>query len=57
MAPIRWIHYLHETISKAFNVTLTDSFKIEKQTNGIHWYPYMLHKLTDHFLSSFIKFS
>ena len=46
MSPIRWIYSFNNYYDYILPEYLMNLIKIEKQTNGIHWYPKLLHLFT-----------
>ena len=55
MAPARWWYTIHGFINQAIPESISASMQIEKQMNGTHWYPTMLHSLTSTYLDKVIK--
>ena len=43
MAPVRWWYYMNTILSPIIPEALSMSFKIDKQSNGTHWFPALLH--------------
>lgn len=56
MAPVRWWYKLYGNLNKSIPESMAMSLQIEKQLNGTHWYPSLLHSLTEQYLSKFVRF-
>ena len=52
MAPARWWYM---SVNRA-ELLSGVSWQIEKQLNGTHWFPEMLHSLTHRYLNGLVKF-
>lgn len=53
MAPVRWWYSVYNMASPR---SMTNLVQIEKQLNGTHWYPGLLHTFTEQYLNKFVKF-
>lgn len=56
MAPVRWWYQLYGQVSQAVPESIAASLQIEKQLNGTHWFPSVLHSLTQQYLSKVVQF-
>jgi hypothetical protein len=55
MAPLRWWYQFYNLINQATPNVLPTSLLFEKQLNGTHWYPNLLHSFSQQYLTSVIK--
>ncbi len=55
MAPLRWWYQFYNLINQATPNVLPASLQFEKQLNGTHWYPHLLHSFSQQYLTSVIK--
>lgn len=56
MAPVRWWYNIHGAVSHATPETISTTLQIEKQMNGTHWFPNLLHSVTQQYLNKVVQF-
>lgn len=56
MAPVRWWYKLYSQLDNTVPESIFSTLQIEKQMNGTHWYPSLLHSLTEQYLAKFVQF-
>jgi len=54
MSPVRWWYTLANTLAHSLPQTLSSSIQIEKQMNGTHWFPSILHSVTNNYFGKVV---
>jgi hypothetical protein len=55
MAPLRWWYQLNNLLGQFAPNVVPANLQFEKQMNGTHWYPQMLHSFTQQYLNKIVN--